>query len=216
VRLRASGGRAFRVPTFTERYYQDPANLARPEVGPETAWAGETGADLFLMNGWALGATMFGRHDHDVIDWLRPDATVRWRTYNIRDVDTLGVELSARKVLAGGAFVQAGYTALDLRAAAVDQLSKYVLDYAPHSLAAAALIPLPGAVHVAPRFEYKHRTRSTGVSDYAVLDVRLSRGFGAYEIRVDATNLFDASYQEVLNVQMPGTAVSVSLAARFR
>ena len=32
MRLRASGGRAFRVPTFTERYYSDPANLARPEV----------------------------------------------------------------------------------------------------------------------------------------------------------------------------------------
>ena len=29
LRLRASAGRAFRVPTFTERYYSDPANLAR-------------------------------------------------------------------------------------------------------------------------------------------------------------------------------------------
>jgi len=49
-----------------------------------------------------------------------------------------------------------------------------------------------------------------------VLDLRVSRGFGNYEIRVDGTNLFDASYQEVLNVQMPGAAFSVSLAARLR
>ncbi len=216
VRLRASAGRAFRVPTFTERYYQDPANFARPEVGPETAWAGETGADLFLAGGWALGATLFARQDHDVIDWLRPDATVRWRTYNIRDVDTLGVELTARKTLAGGSFVQVGYSSLDLNAAAVTQLSKYVLDYAPHSLAAAAAIPLPGAIRLAPRLEYKHRTRSTGVSEYTVLDLRVSRGFGAYEVHVDGTNLFDASYQEVLGVQMPGAAVSVSLSARLR
>ena len=34
VRLRASGGRAFRVPTFTERYYSDRNHLARPDVGP--------------------------------------------------------------------------------------------------------------------------------------------------------------------------------------
>jgi iron complex outermembrane receptor protein len=216
VRLRASAGRAFRVPTFTERYYQDPANFARPEVGPETAWAGETGADLFLADGWSLGATLFARQDHDVIDWLRPDATVRWRTYNIRDVDTLGVELTARKTLAGGSFVQVGYSSLDLDAAAVTQLSKYVLDYAPHSLAAAAAIPLPGAIRLAPRLEYKRRTRSTGVSDYTVLDLRVSKGFGAYEIHVDGTNLFDASYQEVLGVQMPGAAVSVSLSARLR
>jgi outer membrane cobalamin receptor len=216
VRLRASAGRAFRVPTFTERYYQDPANFARPEVGPETAWAGDGGADLFLADGWTMSATIFGRRDHDVIDWLRPDTTVRWRTFNIRDVATVGVELSVRKALAGGAFVQAEYARLDLDTTPLTQLSKYVLDYAPHSVAAAASLPLPRAFRVAPRLEYKHRTRSTGVSDYAVLDLRVSRGFGAYEIRVDGTNLFDASYQEVLGVQMPGAAFSVSVAARLR
>ncbi len=63
VRLRASAARAFRVPTFTERYYSDPANLARAEVGPETAWAGEGGADLFLRGGWMVQATLFGRAD---------------------------------------------------------------------------------------------------------------------------------------------------------
>jgi outer membrane cobalamin receptor len=78
------------------------------------------------------------------------------------------------------------------------------------------VIPLPHAVSIAPRFEYKHRTRSTGISDYAVVDLRLSKSFGDYEVRADATNLFDASYQEVLNVQMPGAAVTFSLAARFR
>ncbi len=33
IRVRASGGRAFRVPTFTERYYSDRNHLARPERG---------------------------------------------------------------------------------------------------------------------------------------------------------------------------------------
>ena len=56
VRLRASTGRAFRVPTFTERFYSDPANWARPEVGPEAAWAGEGGADLFLSQNWTASA----------------------------------------------------------------------------------------------------------------------------------------------------------------
>ena len=94
MRLRASAARAFRVPTFTERYYSDPANLARAEVGPETAWAGEGGADLFARAAaGSLQATLFGRADEDVIDWLRPTTADRWQTYNIRDVDTRGVEL---------------------------------------------------------------------------------------------------------------------------
>ena len=216
VRLRASAGRAFRVPTFTERYYQDPANLARAEVGPETAWAGETGADLFLANGWLIAGTLFGRRDHDVIDWLRPNTTERWRTYNVRDASTRGVELMATKSLAGGAFVRAGYTGLDVRAEAVTQLSKYLLDYAPHSLTAAAGIPLPARLRAAPRLEYKRRTRSTGTSDYVLLDLRVSRRFSGYELRVDGTNLFDASYQEVTGVAMPGAAFSVSLAINVR
>jgi iron complex outermembrane receptor protein len=212
VRLRASAGRAFRVPTFTERYYSDPANWARPEVHAETAWTGETGADFFPSDGWMVTATVFGRLDHDVIDWLRPTTTERWRTYNIRDVDTIGAEISVRKTLSDGSFIQAGYTALDVQAAAVTQLSKYVLDYAPHSLAVAASIGLPAAMQLAPRLEFKRRTRSTGKSDYAVLDLRVSRRFGIYEMRLEGTNLGDASYQEVLGVAMPGRAITASIA----
>ena len=214
IRLRASTGRAFRVPTFTERYYSDPANLARPDVGPEHAWAWESGIDIFPSDRSTFGATVFGRLDHDVIDWLRPSVADRWQTYNIRDVDTVGIEVTARRTLTDGSFVQAGYTTLDVDAAAVTQLSKYVLDYAPHSFVAAASIVLPAALRVAPRLEYKRRTRSTGTSDYAVFDVRVSRQFGLYEIRLEGTNLSDATYQEVLGVAMPGRGASISLAYR--
>ncbi len=212
LRLRASAGRAFRVPTFTERYYSDPANLARPEVHAETAWAGDAGADVFLARGWTLGATLFGRQDDDVIDWLRATTADRWRTYNIRDVDTLGVELTAGKTLTGGTFLQVAYTGLDVQAAGVTQLSKYVLDYAPHAFSAAAVVPLPAGLRIAPRIEFKHRTRSTGQSEYTVLDLRLSRRFGIYELRADGSNLGDATYQEVVGVAMPGRAFSASLA----
>jgi iron complex outermembrane recepter protein len=214
IRLRASGGRAFRVPTFTERYYQDPANLARPEVHAERAWAEEVGLDFLPVDGWMASATMFGRQDHDVIDWLRPTTAERWRTYNIRDVDTVGAEFSIRRAWTDGSFVQAGYTLLDVNAAAVTQLSKYVLDYAPHSVTIAASIALPAAVQIAPRIEVKRRTRSIGKSEYAVFDLRLSRGFGIHEIRVEGTNLGNATYQEVLGVAMPGRALTLSVALR--
>jgi iron complex outermembrane receptor protein len=212
VRLRASVGRAFRVPTFTERYYSDPNHLARAEIGPETAWAGEVGADLFPADGWWLKAAVFGRADQDVIDWQRPSADVRWQTYNVHDADTLGVELSARRTFGEGAFVQVGYTGQDVAAAAVTQLSKYVLDYAPHVLTVSGAIGLPAGLRVAPVLEYKHRSRSGGESDDAVLDLRVSRDFGAVSVRVDGTNLFDADYQEIAGVEMPGAAVAISLA----
>jgi outer membrane cobalamin receptor len=217
VRVRAAVGRAFRVPTFTERFYSDPANLARAEVGPERAWSGEGGVDLFLAGGWQVEATLFGRADRDVIDWLRPTTADRWRTYNIRAVATRGVELGARKTFASGAFVQGQFTGLDLDAAAVDQLSKYVLDYAPRSVVAAASIPLPARFHIAPRVEYRRRSRSTGTFDYALVDLRVGRRVGrVLDLFVEGTNLFDVSYQEVAGVPMPGAAMSVSLGVRGR
>ena len=217
VRVRASAARAFRVPTFTERYYSDPANLARAEVGPETAWAGEGGADLFLGNGWVIQGTLFGRADSDVIDWLRPTVADRWQTYNVRDVDTLGVEVGAQKTFAGGAFMLAQFTGIDLDAAAVTQLSKYVLDYAPRSFTAAGLLPLPGAFSVAPRIEYRRRSRPAGTSDYVLLDMRLSKRVSRFgDVFVEGSNLFDREYQEITGVRMPGATVAVGLALRTR
>jgi iron complex outermembrane receptor protein len=222
IRLRASVGRAFRIPTFTERYYSDRNHLARPEVTAEHAWAGEGGADLFLQNGWTIFATVFTRAEQDVIDWLcgdrtcgTPAATQRWRTYNIRDVDTRGLELGISKVFAGGTLVQAQYTGLDVDAASVALLSKYVLDFAPRSFTAASVFPLPGRFRAAPRLEYRRRTRTIGTSDYVLLDARVSRPLGSLvDLYVEGTNLFDVEYQEVLGVRMPGAAVTVGLAIR--
>jgi iron complex outermembrane recepter protein len=215
VRLRASAGRAFRVPTFTERYYSDPANLAREDVGPETAWAGEVGADLLIAGGWLLQSTIFARADEDVIDWLRPTTADRWQTYNIRDVDTRGLELGVRKTFTGGSMILAQYTALDVDAASVNQLSKYVLDYAPHSFVTAAAIPLPAGFSVAPRVEYRRRSRTTGTFDYVLLDARVGKRLNErFELYVDGSNLLDESYQEIAGVAMPGATMMVSLAIR--
>jgi iron complex outermembrane receptor protein len=217
LRLRGSIARAFRVPTFTERYYSDPANLAREDIGPETAWAGEGGADVLLRGGVLLQASVFGRQDRDVIDWLRPTAADRWQTYNVRDVSTLGFELGVQKTLPSGAFVHAQYTAIDVDAATVNQLSKYVLDYAPQSFAAGAAIPLPAAFRVAPRLEYRRRSRTTGTSDYVLLDARVGRRLTRnLDLFVDGTNLFDVSYEEIAGVAMPGAAVSISLGISAR
>jgi iron complex outermembrane receptor protein len=212
VRVRGSAGRAFRVPTFTERYYSDPANLARADVGPERAWAGEAGVDLFLGGGWVVQGTAFGRADSDVIDWLRPTVADRWQTYNIRDVDTRGVEVSARKSFSRDAFVIVAYTGLDLDAPAVTQLSKYALDYAPRSFTAAGALPLPGGFRLAPRLEYRRRSRPLAAEEYVVVDARLGRRFGPlFDLYVDGTNLLDERYAEIAGVPMPGAAVMIGL-----
>ena len=216
VRLRTSAGRAFRVPTFTERYYSDPAHLARADLGPETAWASDAGVDLFTTRGWMLGATVFGRFEQNVIDWLRATVADRWRTYNIRDVDSVGVELSATKTLLRGALVQVQYTGLDTRSGPVNQLSKYTFDAVPRALGAGGVMTLPGKLQVAPRIEYRRRARTAATSEYVVVDLRVARGFGRYRVAIEGTNALNSVYQEVVGVDAPPRSLTFTLARATR
>ena len=161
-----------------------------------------------------------GRTDSNVIDWLRPNTTVRWQTYNVRDVDTKGVELGSAARCRATGFVQVGYTGLDVSAPRRDQLSKYALDYAPHSFTATAVLPRLGRLRVAPRLEYRDRRRpraqpdgavAVSSQDYVLLDPRLTVRFAIIELMVEGTNLFDASYQEIAGVAMPGAKLAVLL-----
>jgi len=162
-------------------------------------------------------ATFFGRADRDVIDWLRATPAERWRTYNVRNVSTKGVELAVRHSFTRGGFAQIEYTGIDLDAAAVTQLSKYLLDYAPRALVGSALVPIAGDVRLAPRVEYRRRTRSSGTSQYVVLDLRVARRLGPlFDLFVDGTNLLDRRYQEIAGVDMPGAAMTVALGLRPR
>jgi iron complex outermembrane receptor protein len=221
VRVRGAVARAFRVPTFTERYYRDPANVARAEVGPERAWSSEAGVDVFLPRGWVARGGAFRRADADVIDWLRPTTSVPWQTYNVRDVDTTGLELSLMRPFGRNGLLQASFTGLDVNAPAVTQLSKYALDYAPRSVVGGLVLPRLGRVQVAPRVEYRDRRRPrlqpTGVvalssEDYVLVDVRLGvRLSPQLELLADGTNLLDHAYQEIAGVDMPGAKLAVML-----
>ena len=45
LKLRSSGGYGFRIPTYTDLYYTDPATVGNPNLKPESAWSGEGGVD---------------------------------------------------------------------------------------------------------------------------------------------------------------------------
>jgi len=46
-KLRSSVGRSFRAPSFTDLYYESPANMGNPDLEPEKAWSYELGADYY-------------------------------------------------------------------------------------------------------------------------------------------------------------------------
>jgi iron complex outermembrane receptor protein len=209
LRLRASAGRAFRVPTFTELYYRDPAHEAGGDLTPETGWSIDGGAD-WTVAGWTLSASPFIRWDRNVIDWVKDRPEDLWRTTNVRDVTTRGLEATAVRRI-GRAVVRVAATALDVDAPALTRLSKYVLEYARRSAAVSVAAPIGRGFRLATTIDY--RNRADGQS-YALVGARVSRTWGRVDVFGDATNLFDTAYAEIPGVAMPGRWVTVGVTIR--
>lgn len=209
LRLRGSVARAFRTPTFTERYYSDPAHLATADLRPERGWAVESGADL-TAGAWTLSVTPFLRRDDDVIDWVRNTPAERWRTTNIHAVTTRGVEVSVARQWAR-ALLRAHYTALDVETTRVAMLSKYVLDYTRQSAGVALALPVTRQAHLA--FTADARDRVDG-QRYLLVGGRVTHPVGRVDLYAAGTNLLNARYREVAGVPMPGRAWSVGLRLR--
>lgn len=199
LKLRASAGHAFRVPTFTELFYTDPNHHGAGALSPETAWSADAGADLFTGS-WTAGATFFTRWEDNVIDWVRPSASVRWRTANIRNVSTQGLETSLQRRLDAGGQFRLQYTRLTSDATALGLLSKYVLDYARHSLAASGSSEWKD-VRLGSRAEWKRRMDGRS---YWTVDIQTSRAIRRAEVYVQVMNLFNQNYEEIRGVDMPG------------
>ena len=51
IRLRGSAGHGFRLPTYTDLYYSDPATVGNPALKPESSWSYEGGLDWKPANG---------------------------------------------------------------------------------------------------------------------------------------------------------------------
>ena len=205
LKLRASLSRAFRVPTFTDLYYHDPANLGSPDLRPERAWSGEAGLDWNLGGNLRGEITYFRRHERDGIDYVRRSPTDIWRATNFQSLRFQGVEAGVSIRVARTHLLDFRYTGLH---GAQDQLagafSKYTFNYPTHSGIAGWQSSLPGGLLARVRVGAVQRYAR---NVYGVADVYVARTKGRVHPFIQLTNLTDTLYQEIFGVAMPGRGV---------
>ncbi len=201
-KLRASVSRAFRLPTFTDLYYHDPANLGSPDLKPESATSYEAGLDWNSGGRFKADVAVFQRREHNGIDYVRRSNTDIWRATNFQDLRFTGVESSLSARLSRTHLVNLGYTWLH---GAQDQLSgvfsKYSFNYPRHLGIAGWTSVLPGGLMGRVRIGAVERY---GRDPYAVVDAYVARTTGRMHPFLQLTNLTDAAYQEIFGVAMPG------------
>lgn len=200
-KLRASASRAFRLPTYTDLYYQDPANRGSADLRPEQAWSYESGVDWNPGSRVRASAAIFHRRERDVIDYVRTSPADIWRATNFQRLAFTGVEASVWL-----RDVELHYTGLRGAQSALDgYLSKYVFNYPVHSAIAAWHGTLAGRIVARTRIGAVQRfTRSA----YGVWDVYAAAA-PRWRVRpfLQATNLTSTRYEEIPRVAMPGRAI---------
>jgi outer membrane cobalamin receptor len=204
LKLRASASRAFRLPTYTDLYYSDPANLGNPLLKPESAWDFEGGPEWNPGGRITAQLTVFNRHEHNDIDYVRESRNTPWQATNINYIAFVGVETSVQFRLPKSQKIALAYTALKADQEVQPGLtSKYVFNYPSHNAVFSWLGQFNNVV-IRTRLG---ATQRVGQSAYALWDLAASRSEGRVRPFVQFSNLSNTTYQEIPGVVMPGRSV---------
>ncbi len=209
VSLRGGVGRAYRIPTFTELYYIDRANIGNSSLKPESSWTYETGID-YSHKSLKAGFTYFYRNSYDTIDWIRYSSTAPWQASNIGGTSTNGAEVS---VSFDKFFFS--YTCLDVYSKH-SYASKYVLDYLKQQMSAGTFIELSGFKN----YWVINWKKRVGGQSVVIADTRITKNIFdnkgvQFDVFFEISNLFNTPYSEVQGVEMPGRWIKSGARVKF-
>jgi len=209
LKLKGSASRAFRLPSYTDLYYSDPANLGNPNLRPERAWDYEGGV-LWNPGGRIKSeVTIFQRLDRDVIDYVRASPSWPYLAENIQRLNFTGVEASVEVQLPRDQRLQIAYTGLHGIQGMLNGLqTKYSFNYPMHDAVVAWNSRLPGKFIARTRVGVVDRYAS---DPYGLWDVAVAREFGHVAAHLVLSNLTDTQYEEIQGVIMPGRSVVFGL-----
>jgi iron complex outermembrane receptor protein len=212
LRLRGSAGHGFRLPTYVDLYYADPATLGNPNLKPESSWSYEGGADWTPANGrLTLSAIGFRLNQTNVIDYVKllPLTTgEKWQAINVPTLDLSGVEASARIRLRGNQQLQFSYTANHSANLPGNYLSEYAFNYAAQNAIFAWTGQLPGTWgHEITAHTQVNVVQKTAQAAYPLWNVDIARNTGRIRPYLRLLNLSNTAYTEIPQVPMQGRTI---------
>lgn len=218
IHLYASAEKSFRAPSYTELYYNTPANEGNPELTPEEALAYETGIRMIRTN-FLVNFNAFIRKENNIIDWVRSDSTEPWRASNTGEASTKGLEIDAtfKPVMRRYKgfpipYINLEYTLLGIRKGENLLQSKYLLTHPQHKFTLDVNYELSNSLKQNWEGSYEVRSESKNVF---ILDTGISWETKYAKLFVEVYNLLNTEYTQAGWIPMPGrwarTGIKLSL-----
>ncbi|WP_179351133.1 TonB-dependent receptor plug domain-containing protein [Winogradskyella vidalii] len=216
--LKAYGniGFTYRIPTYTDLYYNDPGTIGNENLEPEEAFAQEIGIKYNTQNIRA-SLSAFNRDATNLIDFIRPNTTDEiYTATNIAEVNTKGLEFDISYHFKLKDFNQTlafGYAFLDDDILEQnEELSRYALNTLKHHFTTRFSTKL--FKNISQNIVYKYAERTTGQT-YNVWDASMVMQLKQLEFSITANNIFNADYIESGFTPMPPSNVLFGLRYKF-
>ena len=214
VKVYGNLGVTYRIPTYTDLYYNDRSTIGNPNLKPEEAFAQEIGLK-YNSGKFTTTIAIFNRDASNLIDFIRPDITSKYVATNIAKVRTQGFELNTDyrfKLKEFNQTVSFGYNFLEDDILNQNkELSRYSLNTLKHQFT--SRFSSQFFKNIRQNIVYKHAERTVG-SSYNVWDASIIADFNSVSFTVTANNIFDTEYIEAGYVPMPSSSLLFGM--RFR
>lgn len=214
-KIYANTGNTYRIPTYTDLFYSDPATVGNENLEPEEALSFEFGGKYFSpkFNG---SFAIFYRDASKLIDYVKENEADRFMATNLRDLYTKGFEINTSYNFRIGSLPQnlsMGYTFIEDEVGDLNiNFSRYSINSLKHHFTSRL------SSQICKNFNlnviYKHAERTAGLS-YNVWDASAVITAKQFEFTLTAANIFDAEYIETGFVPMPPSNVLFGLRYSF-
>ncbi|MCP4149306.1 MAG: TonB-dependent receptor [bacterium] len=207
--LKGGYSKSFRLPSFTELYYNSPANQGDEGLQPEFSHNFEASFSV-LKPKYQLDLSVFYRNQENVIDWVKHTGAGFWQAVNLEQNDIAGVELTQRFQIKRSHFML-GIERLGVsnKKETTGFVSKYGLRFPDFSVKLNVIQPLGKRLKAAVNYTYKqiYDTEEQGHFMNLVLSVPV----GPLEISLRVDNVFNEIIEEIPGLKVPGRWAYVGL-----
>ncbi|MGI5914043.1 MAG: TonB-dependent receptor domain-containing protein [Bacteroidales bacterium] len=226
IKVKSSFARNFRFPTLNDLYFNPGGN---PGLKPEKGFTYDLGASYNIKNKtFSLGGNLlvFGSKIDDWILWL-PTYKGYWTPYNIRRVDSRGLETTTELILnfseqkaltvEGNFAVTRSINKGDPVGLLDESIGKQLVYIPLYSSSIKGIFDAKKWKFVYSWNYYSKRYTTSNndegstlgqLGDYFMNDISLERDFylkiGSLSVKIMVNNLFNEEYESVLNRPMPG------------
>jgi iron complex outermembrane receptor protein len=216
IRTYANVGQTFRIPTYTDLFYSDPATLGNENLKQEEAFSQEIGFKYGRQN-FDFSVAFFNRDAKNLIDYTKENNADRFMANNIRELNTKGFEVHSNysfKVKNLAQKFNLGYTFIEDDVKNINSnFSRYSINSARHQFTTQFVSQFIKNLTQTISFRYVERTSR---NSYGVVDANINYLLNAFEISIFANNIFNKAYSEQNLIPMPKGNLLFGLKYNFR